>query len=133
MKAAVKFIKYCFGFILLGGLLTFCGEKSDPEPSKEELLTKSRSVVSVSVNGQQINSSGFSVNFQNGGNFSMNTPGIPGLPQSGSWQLNEAGNVITLSGSTTLQVRTLTAARFVFEYQYTNHKEGTVTVQFTLE
>lgn len=133
MNSLKKNINPAISLLFICFLLSFCGEKTAPEPTKEELLAKNWQIVSVTANGQTINSSGFSIQFQTGGNFSFNTPGIPDLPQSGTWTLNSTGNMITLNGTIQLPVRTLTSSRLMFDYVYTNHKEGNVTVQFVLE
>lgn len=123
--------------LVLMQVLYACGEDEpddrQPEPTKQELIAKSRNKVSVLYDGQPMTGDSFAISFLTAGTFTFNTPGVPDLPQSGNWALNSGGTLITLNGNTELSVITLTAARFVFEYTYTNHKMGSVKVRFTLE
>ncbi|WP_373519973.1 hypothetical protein [Aquiflexum sp.] len=111
-----------------------CGDdpKPQPEPTKSELIAQNWSLRSVSIGGQPENISGYSIRFQSNGNFTFSTPGVPGLPSSGTWALNASETVIILNGSIELPIRTLTKTNFAFDYTYQNHKEGNVTVQFVL-
>lgn len=108
-------------------------EDTQPTPTQQELIAKTRNSVSVLYNGQPMTGETFAISFLTAGSFTFNTPGVPGLPQSGNWTLNPGGTLITLNGDTALNIITLTASRFVFEYVYTNHKMGDVKVRFTLE
>lgn len=121
-------------FFLMLFLLSACGgEKADKEPTKEELLVKSWNLVSVIINGQEINRTGFSIRFQANGTFNFSTPGVSELPTSGTWVMNTNGTQITLNNIVILTVSSLTASRFVFDHTYSNHKEGNVVVQFVMQ
>ena len=104
----------------------------DPEPTKEELLVKTWEVVSVSSNEMGINHTGFTIDFGSGGNYSFNTPGIPELPQTGTWLLTNSGNIM-LNGAVELEVGVLNANKFIFVHNSTSHKETNVSTQFELE
>jgi len=108
-------------------------EDKQPAPTKQELIQKEWNLVSVVYDGQPMMGETFMIRFLTDGTFNFNTPGVPDLPQSGNWALNTGGTLITLNGNTELRVTTLTQTRFVFEYDYTNHKMGSVNVRFTLD
>lgn len=135
-----RFSKTLLPFLLLLPLLFGCGggeddpkPNPDPGPSRQELVARERGVSTVSFDGQQVAAGSYTIRFHPGGTFEFNTPGIPGLPQSGDWSLNPGGTLIILNGSVELQIiGELTPTRFVFEYTYTNHKMGEVKVRFTL-
>ncbi|MDN3671131.1 hypothetical protein QWY93_17600 [Echinicola jeungdonensis] len=109
------------------------GNPQQTDPTDEELIVRDWNLVSVTSNGMGINSNGFSIKFNKGGTFNFNTPGIPELPQSGTWVLTNSGNVIMLNGNVELEVGVLNVNRFVFDHSNTNFKEGNVTTEFVLE
>lgn len=104
-----------------------------PGPTNEDLLTLQRSLVSVSVNGNKVNVSGFSFQFKSDRTFIFFGPHIANLPSSGSWALNDAGNLVTLNDTFSLTVKELEASRLVLQYSYVNHKEQHALVEFILE
>ncbi|AKP53096.1 hypothetical protein [Cyclobacterium amurskyense] len=111
------------------------GEETKPpkvEPSKEELLVKNWEVVSVTSNDIAIEHSGFTISFKSDGKFSFNTPGISGLPQSGTWVFSTT-TIIKLNGTDEIHVGELKTNKFVFTYNSTNHKGTNVETRFTME
>src|SRR5690554_987864 len=105
---------------LYGSLILFlmiqtlysCGkddaDDTQPAPTKQELIQKERNLVSVVYDGQPMTGETFMIRFSTGGTFNFNTPGVPGLPQSGNWTLNTGGTVIMLNEGTELRVTSLT-------------------------
>tara|TARA_R110000868_G_scaffold11200_7_gene54903 strand:- start:39479 stop:39883 length:405 start_codon:yes stop_codon:yes gene_type:complete len=122
-------------FILI--LIVSCGKGDKPEPpqkkpTREELLVKNWDVVSVTSNNLAIEHSGFTIAFKSDGNFNFNTPGISGLPPSGTWAFS-SDNVISLNGTIDIHVGELKANKFVFTYNSTSHKDTNVETEFTME
>lgn len=123
-------------FILI--LVVSCTEKEEEteppkkEPTREELLVKNWDVVSVTSNNLAIEHSGFTIAFKSDGNINFNTPGISGLPQSGTWAFS-SDNVISLNGTIDIYVGELKANKFVFTYNSTSHKDTNVETEFTME
>jgi hypothetical protein len=119
---------------LLFSLLSCVDDKTKiiPEPTKEELLVKDWEVISVSSNDMAVDHSGFTIAFKSDKNFSFNTPGISGLPQSGTWAFS-SDNVISLNGTIDIYVGELKANKFVFTYNSTSHKDTNVETEFTME
>lgn len=122
-----------FFFIISFSCNSDDGTDQQPEPTKEELIVRDRNISLITYNGQPMTSDTFSFRFQADGRFTFNTPGIPSLPQSGSWELAPDKQHVILNENTELKIVTLTTSRFIFDYVYTNHKMGKVTVRCELE
>lgn len=138
MKARDKYLRK-FLVLFLAVALFSCGssddkepDKKDPEPTKQELIVKDWKMSSVTNNGQPLTSTEFRIKFLSDGAIDFNTPGIPGLPNAGTWKLNSNGTSVILNEEIELKIN-LASNKFTLEYAYTNHKMGTVIVIFTMD
>lgn len=115
-----------------------CKKDKDKDPDSavkadEDLIAENWNIGKITMAGQELTSTAYSIKFNADGNFTFNTPGVPGLPQSGTWVYQASPKVIKLSNDTELMVDEITATDFRFTYTYKNHKMGTVEVKFTLK
>ena len=128
--------------ILLLLVLFACGSDEDtkptpdPEPpvkSDEKLIAENWNIGKITMAGQELTSTTYSIKFNADGNFTFNTPAVPGLPQTGKWVYQNSSKIIRLNDDTDLVVDKITETDFSFTYTYKNHKMGTVEVKFTLK
>src|SRR5690606_13153304 len=134
METFVKNLRFkTFFFLLL--VLMSCKE-DDPKPDpidKEELIVENWNIGPITLGGQGLTSTTYSIKFNADGSFTFNPPGVPGLPQTGTWIYQASPEVIKLNNDTDLVVDEITPTDFRFTYTYKNHKMGTVEVKFTLK
>lgn len=129
----------CFLLLLV---LSACGNDEDTKPkpdpespvkTDEQLIAESWKVGTITLGGQELTSTSYSIKFNGDSTFVFNTPAVPGLAQNGKWVYLKSSKIIRLNDDTDLVVDKITETDFSFTYTYKNHKMGTVEVKFTLK
>ena len=113
-----------------------CKKDKDTEPdppTADQLIVENWNIQRITLGGQEMTSTTYSIKFKADGNFTFNTPAVPGLAQTGTWVYQASPKIIKLNNDTDLVVDKITETDFSFTYTYKNHKMGTVEVKFTLK
>lgn len=134
MKILIKYPSFLVILVVL--IFVGCENKKDTEPNPptdDQLIIENWSIEKITLGGQELTSTSYSIKFNAGNTFDFNTPGVPGLAQKGNWVYQQSSKTIRLNGDTDLVVDKITEANFSFTYTYKNHKMGAVEVKFTLK
>lgn len=143
MATFIKNLSFIACLLLLVAL-SACGSDEDTKPKPDpkpdpvtktatDLIAESWNIGKITLGGQELTSTSYSIKFNADRTFTFNTPAVPGLAQTGKWVYQESSKTIRLNDDTDLVVDQISETGFNFTYTYANHKMGTVEVKFTLK